>query len=53
MASDPDRSDSDDEAPTSTIYNRSGGTDIVAERVDITGDFVGRYKIVGYTIDQV
>jgi WD40 repeat protein len=51
MASDPDRSDSDDEAPTSV--NRSGGIDIDAKHVDITGDVIGRDKIVGYTVDQV
>ena len=53
MASDPDLADSDNSAPTSIVSNRSGGIDIAAKRVDITGDVIGRDKIVGYTVEQV
>jgi hypothetical protein len=53
MTSNSDLPDSDDEPSTSTTINRSGGIDIAAKRVDITGDVIGRDKIVGYTAAEV
>src|SRR5512141_2008025 len=53
MDSDPDHFDSDNESPTT--INQSGGINIDAKHVDITGDVVGRDKVttIGYTVDQV